>query len=192
MSTTNKDTKVITGKVRLSYCNLFQPRAVDESQEAKYSVTIVIPKSDKNTIAKIKIAIEAAKQAGADKLKDKNGKVPTTIKTPVHDGDGEKPNGGEYGEECHGCYVINATSKQKPGVVDKHLNEILDSTEIYSGCYGRVSVNFYAFNTAGNKGIACGLNNVQKLDDGDYLGGRSKAEDDFDAVEDDEDDGLLS
>lgn len=188
--TKNTDTKVVTGKVRLSYCNLFQPRAAEEGQEAKYSCTILVPKSDKATIQKIKAAIEAAKTAGADSLKDKNGKMPNTVKTPIHDGDGEKPNGGDYGDECKGHYVINASSKQKPGIVDKSLNEIIDSTEVYSGCYGKVSVNFYAFNTKGNKGIACGLNNVQKLADGDYLGGRSRAEDDFEAVNDD-DDGLL-
>lgn len=188
MATTNKDTKVVTNKVRLSYCNLFQPRAVEEGQEAKYSCTILIPKSDKVTIQKIKAAIEAAKQAGASVF---GGKVPANIKSPVHDGDGEKPNGGEYGEECKGHYVINASSKQKPGVVDSRLNEILDSTEVYSGCFARASINFYAFSKSGNKGIACGLNNVQKIADGDYLGGRSRAEDDFEAVEDDEGDGLL-
>ncbi len=173
---TNKDTKVVTGKVRLSYCNLFKPRAVEAGQEEKYSCTILVPKSDKATIQKIKAAVEAAKQAGATTF---GGKVPANVKTPIHDGDGEKPNGGEYGDECKGHYVINASSKQKPGIVDVKCNEILDSTEVYSGCYGRVSINFYAFNRSGNKGIACGLNNVQKLADGDYLGGRSRAEDDF-------------
>lgn len=187
MAITNKDTKVVTGKVRLSYCNIFQARAVEEGQEAKYSCTILIPKSDKTTIQKIKAAIEAAKQAGASVF---GGKVPANLKTPVHDGDGEKPNGGEYGEECKGHYVINASSKQKPGIVDRNLNEILDSTEVYSGCYAKVSINFYAFSKSGNKGIACGLNNVQKIADGDYLGGRSRPEDDFE-VEDDDDDGLL-
>lgn len=186
MAMTNKDTKVVTSKVRLSYCSLFQPRAAEEGGEEKYSCTILIPKSDKATIAKVKAAIEAAKAAGADKLKDKNGKMPATVKIPVHDGDGEKPNGGEYGEECKGHYVINASSKQKPGIVDSQLNEIIDSTEVYSGCYGKVSINFYAFNTKGNKGIASGLNNVQKIADGDYLGGRSRAEDDFE-VENEED-----
>lgn len=190
MPITNKDTKVVTGKVRLSYCNLFQPRAVEDGQEPKYSCTILIPKSDKATIQKIKTAIEAAKQAGISSVF--GGKLPPNLKTPIHDGDGEKPNGGEYGEECKGHYVINASSKQKPGIVDKNLNEIIDSTEVYSGCYARVSINFYAFNKSGNKGIACGLNNVQKIADGDYLGGRSRPEDDFDVVEDDEDDsGLL-
>jgi len=189
MAITNKDTKVVTGKVRLSYCNLFQPRAVEDGQEPKYSCTILIPKSDKATIQKIKTAIEAAKQAGISSVF--GGKLPPNLKTPIHDGDGEKPNGGEYGEECKGHYVINASSKQKPGIVDKNLNEIIDSTEVYSGCYARVSINFYAFNKSGNKGIACGLNNVQKIADGDYLGGRSRPEDDFEPIYDDEDNGLL-
>jgi hypothetical protein len=188
MPVTNNDTKVVTNKVRLSYCNLFKPRAAEEGQEEKYSCTILLPKSDKATIQKIKAAVEAAKQAGAATF---GGKVPVNVKTPIHDGDGEKPNGGEYGPECKGHYVINASSKQKPGIVDKNLNEIIDSTEVYSGCYGRVSINFYAFNRSGNKGIACGLNNVQKLADGDYLGGRSRAEDDFEPVADDAEDDLL-
>lgn len=188
MAITNKDTKVVTGKVRLSYCHLFQPRAVEDGQEAKYSCTILIPKSDKVTIQKIKAAIEAAKQAGVTVF---GGKIPQNLKIPFHDGDGEKPNGGEYGEECKGHYVINASSKQKPGVVDKNLNEIINSTEVYSGCYARVSINFYPFNKSGNKGIACGLNNVQKLADGDYLGGRARPEDDFEPVHDEEENDLL-
>jgi hypothetical protein len=189
MPTKNTDTKVITGKVRLSYCNLFQPRAAEDGQEPKYSCTILVPKSDKVTINKIKAAIEAAKQAGASSVF--GGKIPANVKTSVHDGDGEKPNGGEYGEECKGHYVINASSKQKPGIVDRNLNEIIDSTEVYSGCYARVSINFYAFSKNGNKGIACGLNNVQKIADGDYLGGRSRAEDDFDEYNDDSGDDFL-
>lgn len=188
MATKNEGTKVVTGKVRLSYCNLFQPRAVEEGQDAKYSCTVLVPKSDKVTSAKIKAAIEAAKAAGASVF---GGKVPANLKSTVQDGDGEKPNGGEYGEECKGHYVINASSKQKPGVVDSKLNEIIDSTEIYSGCYCKVSINFYCFNKAGNKGVACGLNNVQKIADGDYLGGRSRAEDDFEAEADEDEDGLL-
>ena len=190
MSITNMDTKVVTGKVRLSYCHLFSP-----DEKSKYGCTILIPKEDKDTLAKIKRAIESAKVGGVKKLGDKNGVIPKTVKTSVHDGDGEKPNGGEYGEECKGHYVINASSTQKPAIVDKSCNEILDSTAVYSGCYARVSVNFYAYNTDGNKGIACGLNNIQKLADGDYLGGRSAAKDDFKddffSDEPETDDGLL-
>jgi hypothetical protein len=188
MAITNKDTKVVTEKVRLSYCNLFQPRAVEDGQEPKYSCTILVPKSDKATIQKIKAAVEAAKQAGKAKF---GGTIPPNLKVPIHDGDGEKPNGGEYGEECKGHYVINASSNLKPGIVDRYCKPILDSTEVYSGCYAKVSINFYAFNKAGNRGIGCGLNHVQKLEDGDYLGGRSRPEDDFEPVKDEED-GLLT
>lgn len=176
MTITNTDTKVITGKVRLSYAHLFKPQAIDDSSEPKYSVCLLIPKSDKDTLKKIKAATEAAKQAGISKF---GGKIPASLKTPLRDGDEERPDQEEYA----GCYFLNASSKQKPGIVDRQKNEIMDSTEVYSGCYGRASINFFAFNTAGNKGIACGLNHIQKLDDGDFLGGRSRAEDDFDDYE---------
>ena len=181
---TNQTTKVITGKVRLSYAHLFKPVALSEDQDPKYSVCLLIPKSDKATLKKINAAIEAAKQAGSSLW---GGKVPNNLKTPLRDGDDERPNQPEY----ENCYFINASSKTAPGVVDKDVQPILDSTEVYSGCYARASVNFYPFNKAGNRGIACGLNNIQKLADGDYLGGRSRAEDDFDAIEDDDDEDFL-
>lgn len=181
---TNQTTKVITGKVRLSYAHLFKPVALSEDQDPKYSVCLLIPKSDKATLKKINAAIEAAKQAGSSLW---GGKVPNNLKTPLRDGDEERPNQPEY----ENCYFINASSKTAPGVVDKDVQPILDSTEVYSGCYARASVNFYPFSKAGNRGIACGLNNVQKLADGDYLGGRSRAEDDFDAIEDDDDEDFL-
>jgi len=180
MTTTNTDTKVITGKVRLSYAHLFKPTAIDEAQEPKYSVCLLIPKSDKETLKKIKTAIDAAKEAGKSKW---NGKIPANLKTPLRDGDEERA---EDHPEYAGCYFLNASCKQKPGVIDKQKNEITDSTEVYSGCYARASINFYAFDKAGNRGIACGLNNIQKIADGDFLGGRSKAEDDFDEIEDEE------
>ena len=180
-----ESTKVITGKVRFSFVNVFSPKKNDDGSEGKYSVTLLVPKSDVKTCNAIKAAIEAARLNSADKF---GGKVPANLKNTVHDGDGEKPNGGEYGPECKGCLVINASSSQKPGVVDRDKLEILDPTDFYSGCYGRASINFYAYNTSGNKGIACGLNNVQKLADGPALGGgRARAEDDFDDDFDDDD-----
>lgn len=185
MAVTNSDTKVITGKVRLSYAHLFKPVAVDDSQEPKYSVCLLIPKSDKQTLKKIKAAVEAAKQAGTSKW---GGKIPNNLKMPLRDGDEERSDQEAYA----GHYFLNANSKQAPGIVDKSLQPIMDSNEVYSGCYARASINFFAYNTAGNKGIACGLNNIQKLEDGDYLGGRSRAEDDFDALDDDDEDDFLS
>lgn len=173
-------TKVVTGKVRLSYAYLFNPRTPDDpNDKPKYSVSILIPKSDVTTLRKIKAAVEAAKEAG--KSSKWGGKLPTGLKLPLRDGDTERPDNLEY----HGHYFFNASSTQKPGIVDANLNAILDQTEVYSGCYGRVSVNFYPFNTKGSKGVAAGLNNVQKLEDGEPLGGvPSRPEDDFDAVGD--------
>lgn len=179
-------TKVVTGKVRFSYCNVFQAKAMNEGQEPKYSLCILIPKSDEKTLARINAAIEAAKEQGKASW---GGKIPANIKSPLRDGDTDVNGDGDLRPEAAGCYFINCSSKQKPGVVDKDLNEVLDTTEVYSGCYGRVSINFYPFSVNGNRGIACGLNNVQKLADGESLGGRSRAEDDFSS--DFEDDGLL-
>ena len=164
-------TKVTTGEVRFSYAHVFEPASINGS-EPKYSVSILIDKKDKATLARVKKAIEAAKQAGAAKF---GGKVPTNLKTPLRDGDEEK----EDDEVYAGKYFINANAKTKPGIIDQYGNPIIDSTEFYSGCYGHASVTFYAFNTSGNKGIACGLNNIMKTRDGEALGGRSKAEDDF-------------
>lgn len=185
MATTNTDTKVITGKVRFSYCRVFTPAAMEDGQDPKYSVCLIIPGTDKETLKKIKKAVDAAKEAGKSSKWD--GKIPANIKLPLRNGDEERPEQPEY----EGCYFLNATSKQRPGIVDKNREDIIDSTEVYSGCYGRASLNFYAYNVKGNKGVACGLNNIQKLADGDYLGGRTRAEDDFNddyATDSDDDD----
>ena len=173
------NTKVVTGKIRMSYAYLFTPRTPDDPNEKpKYGLSVLIPKTDVSTLKKIKAAVEAAKEQGKDSKW--GGKIPPSLKTPLHDGDVKKPDSPEYA----GHYFFNASSAQKPGIVDKDLNPVLDQTEVYSGCYGRVAVNFYPFSIKGNKGIAAGLNNVQKLEDGESLGGtRSKPEDDFDAVD---------
>lgn len=175
-------TKVTTGKVRLSYAHLFEPHAID-GNEPKYSVSVIIPKSDKETLQAIKEAVAEAKEQGKGKW---GGKVPANIKTPLRDGDIDR----EGDEAYAGCYFLNANSKNKPGIVDVNVQPILDSTEVYSGCYARLTLNFYAYNANGNKGIAAGLGNVQKLADGEPLGGFTRAEDDFDAIESAEDDFL--
>lgn len=175
-------TKVTTGKVRLSYAHLFEPHAI-EGNEPKYSVSVIIPKSDKETLQAIKEAVNEAKEQGKAKW---NGKVPANVKTPLRDGDVDR----EGDEAYAGCYFLNANSKNKPGIVDINVQPILDSTEVYSGCYARLTLNFYAYNANGNKGIAAGLGNVQKLADGETLGGFTRAEDDFDAIETAEDDFL--
>lgn len=164
-------TKVITGEVRFSYAHVFEPASI-EGSEPKYSVSILIDKKDKATLSRVKAAVEAAKQAGLSKF---GGKVPANLKLPVRDGDTEREDDPVYA----GKYFINANAKTKPGIVDKGGNPIIDTTEFYSGCYGHASITFYAFNTSGNKGIACGLNNIMKTRDGESLGGRASAEDDF-------------
>lgn len=169
-------TKVVTGKVRFCYANVFEPSAMNEGDTPKYSVCILIPKSDTKTIEKIKAAIEAAKVLGKAKIADKNGKIPSTLKIPLRDGDEEHSDDPAF----EGMYFINANSTNRPGVVDASLNPIMDKSEFYSGCYGRASVNFYAYNVQSkSKGIAAGLQNLQKLCDGEPLSGGSTAEEDF-------------
>lgn len=167
-------TKVVTGKVRFCYVNVFEPTAMNEGDTPKYNICILIPKNDAKTLDKINKAIEAAKQAGKAKLADKNGKIPSNLKLPLHDGDDERSDDPAF----EGMYFINANSQRKPSIVDKDLNPIMGKEEFYSGCYGRASINFYAFNVS-SKGIAAGLNNLQKLEDGEMLAGGSTVEEDF-------------
>lgn len=167
-------TKVVTGKVRFCYVNVFEPTALNDGDTPKYNICILIPKSDTKTLDVIRKAIEAAKTAGKSKIADKNGKIPSTIKLPLRDGDEERSDDPAY----EGMMFINANSTRKPTIVDKDLNPIMSQEEFYSGCYGRASINFYAFNVQ-SKGIAAGLQNLQKLEDGEMLAGGSTAEEDF-------------
>ena len=176
--------KVITGvDTRWSYGNVWEPKSVNGGTP-KYSVSLIIPKSDTVTVAKVKAAIEAAYKEGEAKLKGNSKSVPalSAIKTPLRDGDIERPDDPAYSN----AYFINANSATAPGIVDADLNPVLTRSEVYSGVYGKASINFYAFNSNGNRGIACGLNNLQKIRDGEPLGGKSRAEDDF-ATDPDED-----
>lgn len=167
-------TKVVTGKVRFCYVNVFEPTAMNEGDTPKYNICVLIPKDDAKTLEKINKAIEAAKQAGKAKLADKNGRIPANLKLPLRDGDEERPDDPAF--EDH--YFINANSMRQPSIVDRSLNPIMSRDEFYSGCYGRASISFYAFNVS-SKGIAAGLNNLQKLEDGEMLAGGSTAEEDF-------------
>lgn len=166
------NTRVVTGEVRLSYANIWEPRPIKGS-DPKFSCSILIPKSDTTTIAAIEAAINAALEEGLPKF---GGKLPPkgALKLPLRDGDTEKDD-----EVYAGHYFINANSKTQPQIVDEKVQPILDQAEVYSGCYARVSVNFYAFNTNGNRGVACGLGNIQKLRDGEALGGGVSAAVDF-------------
>ena len=177
-------TKVITGvNTRWSYVNAWEPKSINGGAP-KYSVSLIIPKSDTKTIEKIQAAIQAAYDEGQDKLKGNGKSVPalSVLKTPLRDGDAERPDDEAYADS----YFINANSGTAPGIVDADRQPILDRSEVYSGVYGRASINFYAFNSNGNTGIACGLNTLQKIKDGEPLGGKSRAEDDFDTEEDDD------
>lgn len=176
-------TKVITGvNTRWSYANVWQAKSINGGTP-KYSVSLIIPKDDVATVNKVKAAIQAAYEEGESKLKGNGRTVPdlSVIKTPLRDGDTERPDDEAY----KNCYFINANSATAPGIVDVDRQPIIDHSEVYSGVYGRASINFYAFNSNGNKGIACGLNNLQKIRDGEPLGGKSRAEDDFADIDDD-------
>ena len=179
----NSATKVITGKnTRFSYCSVWEPKSINGG-DPRYSVSLLIPKSDKDTVAKIHAAIEAAYREGESKLKGKGSLPPlSALKTPLRDGDTERPDDPTYA----GCFFLNANSDRAPGIVDASCSPILDRSEVYSGCYGRASISFFAFNSNGNRGIACGLNNLQKLRDGEPLGGRASAEADFSGLDDDD------
>lgn len=171
MLNTLENTKVITGKVRFSYANVWEPKSINDGEKT-YSISLVIPKSDKRTIQAINKAVESAKTAGISKF---GGKLPPSLKLPLRDGDIERPDDEVY----KNSYFVNANCKTQPGIIDKAGRPIIDVSEFYSGCYGHASVTFYAFNINGNKGIACGLNNLMKVEDGEKLGGISRAEDDF-------------
>ncbi len=169
---------LITGKVRFSYANVFEPRRTPNGEE-KYSITLLIPKSDTDTYQRIMTEVNKTLQENlASTFK---GVMPTNPKLPIHDGDGVRQSGEPYGSECKGCWVITANSNNEPEVVDASCNPIISKNEFYSGCYGRASLRFYAYNQNGNRGIGCGLGNVQKLEDGQPLGGRTTASEDFGA-----------
>ena len=191
MSTVKNPTKVITGKhTVMSYLNVNEAKTPMGDGTPKFSVSLIIPKSDTVTIAKIRAAIEAAYEEGQSKLKGSSKFIPALedIKTPLRDGDKDRK-----GDEAYkNAYFVNANSTTKPGVVDADRNPILDSSELYSGIIGRASITFYAYNSNGNRGIACGLNNIQKLADGTPLGGHSRAEDDFADLDDEDDEDFLS
>jgi hypothetical protein len=165
--------KVVTGVVRLSYANVWEPKSINGGAE-KYSVSLIIPKSDTQTLKDINAAVDAAIEEGRGKF---GGRITNrdALKLPLRDGDIDRP-----GDEAYeNSYFINANSSTAPEIVDINIDPIIDRSEVYSGVYARVSINFYAFNSNGNKGVACGLGNIQKIRGGKPLGGRSNAADDF-------------
>ena len=161
---------ITTGKVRASYAHVFQPHTAPGSSDARYSITLLIPKTDTTTLNAVYSAIELAKQAGVQKTF--GGVMPPVINTPIYDGDGTRPNGEPFGAECRGHMVLRASSREQPSVVDLNVQPILNPAEVYSGCYIRASLDFFAYNQSGNRGIGCGLNAVQKIEDGEPLASR--------------------
>lgn len=176
-----KPTKVVIGPARFSYLHVLEAVAIGDSTEKKYSVALLIPKSDKVSLAKIEAAVKAAIEIGKTKWGDKVP-PPSKLKLPLRDGDEEKGDDPVY----KGMHFLNANCSNRPQVVDKNKNEILDKEEIYSGMWGLASVTFYPFDTNGNKGIACGLNNLMKTKDGEKLSSQSTAEEDFADIDADE------
>lgn len=175
-------TKVII-PCRISFANIWQPKSINGSEE-KYSVSCIIPKTDKKLLAKIHAAVEAAKEDG--KSRKWSGKIPPNLKLPLRDGDIDRPDDENY----ENCFFLNATSKDAPQIVDRRVEAITDPMMVYSGCYCIVSVNFYAFNANGNRGVAAGLGNIQFVKDGERLSGKASAESEFDALEADDGDVL--
>lgn len=167
---------LVTGKVRFSYANVFEPRQTPNG-DLKYSVTLLIPKSDANTYQRIVNELNKTLEEGVASVF--KGVMPASPKMPIYDGDGVRPSGEAFEPECKGHWVMTANSNSAPEIVDASCNPILSKNEFYSGCYGRASLRFYAYNQNGNKGVGCGLGNVQKLEDGQPLDGRTTAAEDF-------------
>lgn len=181
----NQNTKVVTGVCLFSYLHVWEPQSINGS-EPKYSVSLLIPKEDKQTLEAVDKAIKAAMEIG--KSSKFGGKIPPNLKLPLRDGDTDRPEDDVY----KGHYFINANCKNRPGLIYQNGQPIMDSTDLYSGCYGRASVTFYPYSANGNRGIACGLNHLMKVADGDPLGGRSRVEDDFASFIQDDDDDFLN
>ena len=166
-----KSVKVVTGKVRFSYAHVFQP-AETLNGDLKYSVSLIIDKNDKETIAAINKAFEEVKAENQDIFKGVSAKL---IKGGLRDGDEERPNDAAYANS----YFVNANSKLKPALFDENSQAIIDPSELVSGDYGRASVNFFAYNAGGSKGVGCGLNSLMKLESGEKLGGAVASAADF-------------
>ena len=175
-------TKVIV-PCRIFFANIWEPKAINGGDE-KYSVSCLVPKKDKATLAKIHKAIEAVKEDA--KGRKWNGKIPTNLKLPLSDDDIDRPDAENY----EGHMFFNATSKDAPQIVDRKVQPILDPLECGSGDYCNVSVNFYGFSASGNRDVAAGLGNIQKVRDGERLSGRANASADFDELDEVEDDGV--
>lgn len=176
------ETKVVFGPCRLSFTHVFNKYSPNGEGEGKYMTNVLIPKSEKKTIKALEQAIEAAKKAGV--VSKWSGKEPKKLDMPLRDGDDKED------DVYQDHFYINAKCNTRPGVVDKNKNPIVDEEEMYSGVWAFVSVTFYAYDVSGNRGVACGLNNLMKFKDDDHLGGRVSADSDFADIDDVDDEDL--
>jgi hypothetical protein len=168
--------------VRLSFVHVAEPQKNNDGTE-KYGVCIMIPKDKEALKSMFDEAINEAAVRDAAKW---GGKVPKGLHLPIHDGDDVADERPEFAD----MWYLNATSRERPGVLDEEGNRMLDFTELYSGCWARVGLNFAGYSFQGNKGIGAYINNIQKMKDDTRLGGsRASAESDF-GIEDDDDDDL--
>ena len=168
---TNETTTAVVQNVRLSYVNVFKPYSNNPDLPPKYSTTILLPKSDLNSKQRLDAAIQAAAQKG---LNEKwNGVMPPVVANPIHDGDGVKQDGTPFGDECKGCWVFTASANadRQPQIVDQNVQPILNQSEIYSGVYANVAINVFPYLHTGKKGVGFGLTHIQKVRDGEVLGG---------------------
>lgn len=173
---------ITINEVRLSYCNVLKPSA-RPGQDAKYSATLLIPKTNAAAKAALGRGINDAIEKGTSSKW--NGQRPPRVDICLHDGDGPRPgDGAPYGPECRGMWVITASANvdHKPFVVDGSLNPIIDPRAMYSGVWANVCISFYAYNSNGKKGIGCGLIGVQKIRDDEPLGSTVTAESVFSAI----------
>ena len=176
------ETKVVFGPCRLSFTHVFNKYSPNGEGDGKYMTNVLIPKSEKKTIKVLEQAIEAAKKAGV--VSKWGGKEPKKLDMPLRDGDDKED------DVYQDHFYISAKCNTRPGVVDKNKNPIVDEEEMYSGVWAFVSVTFYAYDVSGNRGVACGLNNLMKFKDDDHLGGRVSADSDFADIDDVDDEDL--
>jgi hypothetical protein len=172
---------VMTPKFRVSYPYVFKPqKPMQPGGEEKYGVTMLFPKGADLTALKQEAARACIEKWGADKTK-----WPTNMRSPFRDQKEKVDKAGKIqtGHEA-GAIFITATSKAQPGLVDSANQSLLQEKDFYAGCYARATVRAFAYDKAGNRGVSFGLQNVQKLSDGEPLGGRAKPEDEFEPVAD--------
>jgi hypothetical protein len=174
------ETRVTTGKIRLSYLNVFEAKAMTEGETPKFSAAILLSKKDVATKAKADAAIQLAITQGIPKKW--KGKKPAILKLPWRDGDEEKPDDEAYA----GHWFLNASNTKKPILLGTDKRPLEDPSELYSGAYARAVLTFYPFSGKSN-GVAVSLDSILKLEDGESLGGTISMADAINAFDEEDD-----